>query len=146
MPVVFPSAAYFDALKRRMTAEQERFRRMGFIDTTFAVSVQENGEAHNFVLEFEVYELKRVREVPSVDLSEVDFMIEGEARVWREMLDNIRQNGEADTRHDINTLTHFGDQLRVRYENPESRDKLYRFMESIQKFFDLSGGVEISFN
>ena len=56
---------------------------------------------------------------------------------------NDRLN-EADTHHDINTLTHFGEALKVSYADPEGHDKLYRFMESIQEFFDLSSQVEVT--
>ena len=66
-------------------------------------------------------------------------------RVWREMLENIQRNGEADAQHDLNTLAHFGEALKVSYADPEGHDKLYRFMESIQEFFDLSSQVELSF-
>ena len=61
------------------------------------------------MLEFEVFELKNVREVPAIDLKKVDFAIEGDTRVWREMIENIKRNGEADSAHDINTLAHFGE-------------------------------------
>ena len=47
-----------------MAANEEHFRRLGFIDTTFGVSVGHNGKARNFVLEFEVFDLKNVSEVP----------------------------------------------------------------------------------
>jgi hypothetical protein len=146
MPVSFPSTEYFEALKSKMTAAQDKFRRLGFIDTTFAVRVANNGKPRNFVLEFEVFELKNVREVPDIDLKKVDFLIDGDAKVWREMIENIRRNGEADSNHDINTLTHFGEQLKIIYDDPDGHDKLYRFMESIQEFFDLSSQVEVSFN
>ena len=146
MAVSFPSTEYFKALKEKMAAEQERFRRLGFIDTTFGVRVGRNGKARNFVLEFEVFELKDVREVEAIDPKKVDFTIEGDAPVWREMIENILRNGEADTSHDINTLAHFGEQLKVVYDDPDGHDKLYRFMESIQKFFDLSSKVEVRFN
>jgi hypothetical protein len=145
MAIKFPSTEYFESLKSRMAAEQERFRRLGFFDTTFAVKVADNGRTRNFILEFEVFELKNVREADSVDPRQVDFVIEGDARVWREMIENIRRHGEADASHDINTLTHFGEQLKVTYDNPDGHDKLYRFMESIQEFFDLSSGLEVSF-
>jgi hypothetical protein len=144
--VKFPSTEYFEALKARMAAEQARFRRLGFFDTTFAVRVSDNGRSRNFILEFEVFELKNVREVDNVDLKQVDFVIEGDSRVWRDMIENIKRHGEADASHDINTLTHFGEQLKVRYDDPDGHDKLYRFMESIQEFFDLSSGVEVGFN
>jgi len=146
MAVSFPSTEYFNALKEKMAADQERFRRLGFIDTTFGVRVGHNGTARNFVLEFEVFELKDAHEVQAIDPKKVDFTIEGDASVWREMIENILRNGEADTSHDINTLAHFGEQLKVVYDDPDGHDKLYRFMESIQKFFDLSSKVEVRFN
>src|SRR5271154_4795244 len=98
--IKFPSTDYFEALKARMAAEQERFRRLGFFGATFAVKVSDNGRSRNFVLEFEVFELKNVREVDAVALKQVDFAIEGDARVWREMIENIKRHGEADTNHD----------------------------------------------
>ncbi|HTR62411.1 MAG TPA: hypothetical protein VMH37_11965 [Candidatus Binataceae bacterium] len=146
MSVTFPSTEYFGALRDKMAAEQEKFRRLGFIDTTFGIKVGSNGKARNFVLEFEVFELKDVREVDSIDPKKVDFTIEGDARVWQEMIENIHRNGEADSSHDINTLAHFGEQLKVVYDDPDGHDKLYRFMESIQKFFDLSSKVDVRFN
>lgn len=145
MAIRFPSTEYFNSLKQRMGAEQARFRRLGFIDTTFGVSVTNGGTSHNFVLAFEVFELKEVREVEKIDLAQVDFAIAGDAAVWREMLENIQRNGEADAQHDLNTLAHFGEALKVSYADPEGHDKLYRFMESIQEFFDLSSQVELSF-
>ena len=146
MAVSFPSVEYFQALGGKMAENQDKFRRLGFIDTTFGVSVANNGKTRNFVLEFEVFELKDAREVPSIDLTQVDFSIEGESPVWREMIENIHSNGEADASHDINTLAHFGERLKVVYDAPDGHDKLYRFMESIQGFFDLTGQLEISFN
>ncbi|HVA82150.1 MAG TPA: hypothetical protein VNF29_14580 [Candidatus Binataceae bacterium] len=146
MAISFPSTDYFEALKGKMTAQPEKFRRLGFIDTTFGVRVGHNGKTRNFVLEFEVFDLKNVREVDAIDLKKIDFMIEGDAKIWREMIENIHRNGEADSAHDLNTLTHFGEQLKIVYDDPDGHDKLYRFMESIQKFFDLSSQVEVSFN
>ncbi|MGH7863890.1 MAG: hypothetical protein ACREQB_02795 [Candidatus Binataceae bacterium] len=146
MAVNFPSTEYFEALKQRMASEPEKFRRLGFIDTTFAVRVGHNGLARNFVLEFEVFELKNVREAAQIDPKKVDFIIEGDAAVWREMIENIRRNGEADTNHDLNTLAHFGERLHISYDDPDGHDKLYRFMESIQEFFDLTSKLDVSFS
>ena len=135
MPVRFPSTEYFNALKDQMTAEQARFRRLGFIDTAFGVSVIQNGASRNFVLTFEVFELKEAHEVAQLDLAQLDFAIEGDLGVWREMIENIKRHGEADTAHDLNTLAHFGERLKISYADPEGHDKLYRFMESIQVFW-----------
>jgi hypothetical protein len=145
MAVSFPSTEYFEALKAQMAAAQERFKRLGFIDTTFAVGIHEEGVARNFILSFEVFELRDVCETDQLDLSKVDFAIEGDAAIWREMIENIRRNGEADAEHDLNTLSHFGEALKIRYADPEGHDKLYRFMQSIQEFFDLSSTVEVTF-
>ena len=143
--VRFPSTEFFNALKDQMAAEQARFRRLGFIDTTFGISVAHNGAARYFVLAFEIFELKDVYEVAQLDLAGLDFAIEGDLTVWREMIENIKRYGEADTAHDLNTLAHFGEALKVSYVDPEGHDKLYRFMESIQEFFDLSSRVEVTF-
>ncbi|MBV8772822.1 MAG: hypothetical protein JO166_10925 [Deltaproteobacteria bacterium] len=145
MAVKFPSLDYFTALKNQMSAEQARFRRLGFIDTTFGISVAHNGTARNFVLAFEVFELKDVHEVGELDLAGLDFAIEGDIAVWREMIENITRHGEADTAHDLNTLAHFGEALKINYADPEGHDKLYRFMESIQEFLDLSSKIEVAF-
>jgi hypothetical protein len=145
MAVRFPSIEYFIALKDQMSAEQARFRRLGFIDTTFGVGVIQNGLSRNFVLAFEVFELKNVDEVGQLDLAQLDFSIEGEFSVWSDMLENIKRHGEADTAHDLNTLAHFGEALKINYVDPEGHDKLYRFMESIQEFFDLSSKLEVTF-
>jgi hypothetical protein len=145
MAVKFPSLDYFNALKDQMAAEQARFRRLGFIDTTFGIRVAQNGLSRNFVLAFEVFDLTGVREVGELQLGQLDFAIEGDVAVWREMIENIKRNGEADAAHDLNTLTHFGEALKIRYADPEGHDKLYRFMESIQEFFDLSSKFEVTF-
>jgi hypothetical protein len=141
----FPRRNILRRLRKRWRRIR-RFRRLGFIDTTFGVRIGHNGKARNFILEFEVFELKDAREVEAIDPKKVDFTIEGDTAVWREMIENILRNGEADTSHDINTLAHFGEQLKVVYDDPDGHDKLYRFMESIQKFFDLSSKVEVRFN
>jgi hypothetical protein len=145
MAVTFPSPEFFYLLKEQMAAEQARFRRLGFIDTTFGISVAKNGTSRNFVLAFEIFELKDVLEVNELDLAQLDFAIEGDLAVWREMIENIQRHGEADTAHDLNTLAHFGEALKVSYADPEGHDKLYRFMESIQEFFDLSSRVDVTF-
>jgi hypothetical protein len=145
MAVKFPSTEYFTSLKDQMAAEQARFSRLGFIDTTFGVTVADNGASRNFVLAFEVFELREVKEVTELDSAELDFVIAGELSVWREMIENIQRHGEADTAHDLNTLAHFGEALKITYADPEGHDKLYRFMESIQQFFDLSSELEVTF-
>ena len=145
MPVSFPSAAFFAALQREMRTEKDRFSRLGFFDTTFGVRVLDEGGAApaEFTLAFEVFDCVRIGE--GLAGVETDFVVEGRFEAWREMLDNIHQLGAADTAHSLNTLTHFGEGLQVRYDDPDGHDKMYRFAESIQEFLDLSARVDFHY-
>jgi len=142
MSVRFPSLAFFEALRGEMRGAQERFSRLGFFDTTFGVRVLDAGGMALFegALGFEVFDCVLVRE--GLEGVTPDFVLEGPLPAWREMLDAIHRLGAADAAHSLNTLTHFGEALQVRYDDPDGHDKLYRFAESIQEFFDLSAGID----
>ena len=144
MAVPFPSVAFFEALQREMRADRERFARLGFFDTVFGVRIDRAGDpAAEFVLGFEVFDCVRIAE--GLAGTAVDFVLEGPAAAWQEMLDNIHALGAADTAHSLNTLTHFGESLRVRYDDPDGHDKMYRFAESIQEFLDLSARIDFEY-
>ena len=145
MSVAFPSLAFFQALQREMRAERERFARLGFFDTTFGIRIlpENGGPPAEFALAFEVFDCVRVSD--RLDGAACDFVIEGGFAAWREMLDKIHALGAADAAHSLNTLTHFGEALRVRYDDPDGHDKLYRFAESIQEFLDLSARVDFTY-
>ena len=148
MPVTFPSEAFFQALAAAMTEAHERFRNLGFFDVTIGIRVLPDdgaGRERLFVLAFEVFECSLAEEVPNFTPFRVDFVLEGKTSVWREMFDNIRQNGGADVAHSINTLTHFGEQLTLRYDDPDGHDKLYRFAESVQEWLDLSARLDFRY-
>jgi len=116
-----------------MAASEDKFRRLGFIDTTFGVSIGANGAARNFILEFEVFDLKNISEVPALDLKKARLRDSRRAPVWREMIENIKRNGQADRRM-THTLAHFRRASQNRLRRSDGHDKLYRFMESIQEF------------
>ena len=144
MSVTFPSLAFFQALQAAMRAEQERFSRLGFFDTTFGVRVLGDGNARGeFALGFEVFDCVLV--TSGLDGLPLDFVVEGPFAAWRDMLDNIHGLGAADTAHSLNTLTHFGEGLQVRYDDPDGHDKMYRFAESIQEFLDLSARIDFEY-
>src|SRR5262249_33592150 len=138
----FPSLPFFEALREEMRAARERFSRLGFFDTTFAVRVLDEEGAPLFegVLGFEVFDCRIVRE--GLDGITPDFILEGPLPAWRESLPPVHRLGAGDTAHSINTLTHSGEVLQVRYDDPDGHDKLYRFAESIQEYFDLSAGLD----
>ncbi|HVN83578.1 MAG TPA: hypothetical protein VMW17_01915 [Candidatus Binatia bacterium] len=147
MPIRFPSLEFFQSLQEQMKQERDRFRQLGYFDTTFGVAVRDPslpGGVWQCVLSFEVFECVGLK---AADLSRetVDFTLDGHLNVWVEMLRNIKQHGAADTAHTINTLTHFGEGLRCVYDDPDGHDKLYRFAESVQEFFDLAAKVDVAF-
>ena len=146
MSVTFPSLLFFQALQNAMRQEEARFRRLGFIDTTFGVHVVgPDGKEWRYLLAFEVFDCREVREVRDFDLTAIDFVLKGDLGAWTEMLTNIHQNKGADVVHSLNTLTHFGERLQMEYDDPDNRDKFFRFQESIQQFFDLTHNLELEF-
>lgn len=147
MPVRFPSVEFFRSLQELMRARRDRFRQLGYFDTSFGVAVRDPslpGGAWQGVLSFEVFDCVGIKQA---DLSKetLDFILDGDLAVWNDMLRNIKQHGAADAAHTINTLTHFGEGLRCLYDDPDGHDKLYRFAESVQEFFDLAATLDIEF-
>ena len=145
MKVIFPSLEFFQALQTLMQSERERFKRLGYFDTTFGIRVLDGGGTHEYVLGFEVFDCTVVRAVKDLRTEAVDFILEGDLDAWVEMLRNIHQHGAADVAHSLNTLTHLGERMRIVYDDPDGHDKLYRFAESVQEFFDLAAKLEIDF-
>ncbi|HXC51637.1 MAG TPA: hypothetical protein VN634_12175 [Candidatus Limnocylindrales bacterium] len=144
MSLPFPSVAFFEALRAGMNDNAELFRRLGYFDCTFAIRVTENGhDPKQYVIAFDVYECTDVREVHDLAGEQTDFILEADAAVWRDMFANIRANGGADSEHGINTLTHFGEGMRCLYDDPDGHDKMFRFAESIQEFFNLAANVDV---
>lgn len=145
MAARFPSTEFFQALQAQMSAERDRFRQLGYFDTNIGIRVLGDrlpGGRWEGLLSFEVFECIDARQT-DLGREKVDFTLEGDLSVWAEMLANIKQHGAADTAHTINTLTHFGEGLRCVYDDPDGHDKLYRFAESVQEFFDLAAKLDI---
>lgn len=145
MKVAFPSVEFFRALQTLMQGERERFKRLGYFDTTFGVRVRDGNAAHEYVLGFEVFDCTQARASQDLRHEAVDFVLEGDLDTWVEMLRNIQQHGAADVAHSLNTLTHLGERMRVVYDDPDGHDKLYRFAESVQEFIDLAAKLDIAF-
>jgi hypothetical protein len=141
--IPFPSLTFFQGLQTLMRQEEARFRRLGFVDTTFGVHIVTPDHVWRYLLAFEVFECREVCEVSTFDLTVIDFVLKGDLATWAEMLDNIHQHGGADVSHSLNTLTHFGERLTLVYDDPDNRDKFFRFQESIQEFFNLASALEV---
>jgi hypothetical protein len=135
--LAFPSLAFFQALQQRTKEAADRFEKLGYCDTSFGVKVGDE----LYSVAFEVYECVDVREGGEPD--ELDFVLVGSLDTWKEMLRSIVENGGADATHTLNTLTHLGRTLRADFVDPEGHDKLFRFMATLQEFFDQAQHLEI---
>lgn len=139
MAIRFPSLEYFQGLQQRTKDAHERFEKLGYCDTTFGVRIGEQ----LYTVAFEVYECVGVAE--GGDSSGLDFVLVGSEELWREMVQAIVEQGGADVGHTLNTLCHVGDQIGVEYSDPEGHDRLFRYMASLQEFFDQSQHLELEF-
>lgn len=137
MGVRFPSIGFFQALQQRTKDQAAIFEKLGYCDTTFGIRVGDE----LYRVAFEIYECVEVAE--GGDPAELDFVLSAPLKVWKEMLEAIVANGGADAAHTINSLTHIGDVIRVEYDDPEGHDRLYRFMATIQAFFDEAAHLDL---
>ena len=137
MAIAFPSLEFFEALKKRTLEAAPTFEKLGYCDTSFGLRTDDA----LYGIHFEVHECVGVEEGP--DASKLDFILSASAPVWREMLQSIVKNGGADAAHTLNTLSHVGDTIQVEYEDAEGHDRLYRYMATLQEFFDQAQHLEL---
>ncbi len=148
--VAFPSLDWFRALQERMNAAEERYRTYGYADARVVFKIDANDRLPHtrlFGLVFETYGCAEVRELQESDTEgfDCDFILQGPYKAWREMIENVQANGQADPDHTLNRLSllqhpfsiHGTDQLRV--------DLFFRQQFSFQAFIDESAAVETSF-
>ena len=140
----FPSVDWFEAVGRALAADRERLRRLGYVDATVGVRIDDGSSVNGFVLEFGAYGIKRVRQTDTPE-TDADFTIAGSGAAWREMVENIRANGEADLNHTLNRLTMAGTPLKVVAADQLQEDLFFRFNQSLQALFDASASIETEF-
>jgi hypothetical protein len=137
MAVPFPSLQFFQALQQRTKDDRARFEKLGYCDTTFGVRVGDE----LYTVAFEIYECTDVRE--GGDPKRLDFVLSAPPELWVETIRSIVANGGADAAHTLNTLSHVGDRMKVEYADAEGHDRFYRFMASIQEFFDQARHLDV---
>ncbi len=137
MPVRFPSLEFFQGLQQRTRDDKARFEKLGYCDTSFGVRIGDE----LYSVDFEIYECTGVRK--GGDLAKLDFVLSAPRRIWDEMIASIVRNKGAEAKHTLNTLSHVGDVMKVEYSNAEGHDKFYRFMASIQEFFDQAHHLDV---
>ena len=140
-PIVFPSLAWFEEL-RRLVNEDPAYRQIGTVDASMGIKISDEV----FVITFEAFECSAVRAGNEYDLINVDFFIEMDWDAWKTMLEDIKANGGAgsgqtlvslDMLNEISTNA-TGDQLRA--------DMFFRYNQSLQHFFDLSASLNTVFS
>jgi hypothetical protein len=137
MAVRFPSLGFFQALQQRTKDARDRFEKLGYFDTRFGVRVG----SQLYSVAFEVFECVDVRE--GGEPRELDFVLAGPLEVWKQMIGAIVQHHGAGAAHTLNTLSHVGDVFKVEFVDAEGHDKFYRYMASIQEFFDQAQHLEV---
>jgi hypothetical protein len=88
-----------------------------------------------------VYECTRVER--GGDPAKLDFVLSAPRALWCEMVESIVKNRGADAAHTLNTLSHLGDKIQVEYSDAEGHDRFYRYMASIQEFFDQARDLDV---
>ena len=136
----FPSVDWFDAVAKAYASDQERAKRVGYVEANVGILVEDGGSTKGFVLEFAGYGPRAVREVQD-PVPETDFTIAGPLEAWREMVQNIRNHGEADLDHTLNRLTMAGVPLRLLSNDQLEADLFFRFNQSFQAYFNAAAGV-----
>ncbi len=142
MATKFPSLDFFRALASRMNADRTTCEKLGVCDTVMGIRIL--GEpTHLYALTFEVFECVETRELSSPDEAELDFTLEAPLELWREMLSSIQKSGSAEPEYTLNSLSHVGDRMKVQYGDAVGHDKFYRFMATLQTYFDQVSKLEL---
>jgi hypothetical protein len=135
--IPFPSLQFFEALAARTREDAATFEKLGYCDTSFGVRVDDA----LYSIHFEVFECTGASE--GGDPAKLDFVLSAPRAVWGEMVESIVEHGGADAAHTLNTLSHLGDVVKVEFEDPEGHDRFFRYMASIQEFFDQARNLDV---
>lgn len=136
----FPSLQWFEAV-RDIVSRDGRLRRFGTCDTVFCVKARDR----IYEITFEAFDCTGVREATAADAENADFWLEAPFETWREILENIKQNGRADRRHTLNTIDFLDPEGLARSNDQSRKDKFYRYGETLQGFFDASAEIQTVF-
>ena len=143
MPL-FPSVEWFDAVRYEFNSNDAvRTGGGGMCDAKVGVKADD----HVFLLVFEGFECSAASEISESDLENTDFYLDMPKEDWRDMLQNIMDNGEADLDHSLNTMDlDISDGIAHSYTGDQYRqDMFFRYNQTFQYFFDQSSRVDTEF-
>ena len=138
----FPSVEWFNAL-RDIVNNDDGYKRIGTCDSSVGIKVPDKSKY--YVMTFEAFEISEVRETSSTDAEDTDFWLEMSFAKWKEMIENIKQNGKADLHHTLNTIDLEDPDGLARSNDGYRRDAFYRFNQTYQYLFDISAKIDTTF-
>jgi hypothetical protein len=138
----FPSVDWFNALKD-IVNQDEDYRRVGTCDSTVGIKIPDLQKYYK--LTFEAFEVDAVEEVDEANAEDTDFWLEQSYVKWKEMIENIKANGQADLHHTLNTIDLEDPEGFARSHDGYRRDAFYRFNQTFQYFFDISAKIDTQF-
>jgi hypothetical protein len=135
----FPSAAWFEELVSRATADSAAIERLGIAEFRLGLEVVlPDATRPLFGLVLDGYDITAVGPVDESDFGP-DVVFSGPLEAWTEMIGWIEANGAADSAHSLNGLSIAGVPFEVRSTDAMGSDKFYRFMGTLQAVFDAAG-------
>ena len=133
----FPSERWFAELGGRMAANESAYRELGPVDCTMVAKVDSPRGCELYEIAFESFGVRSIRRLHSLDdAPPAHFVLEAPVMVWREMIENIRENEGPDLEHTLNYLTFPDDPMVVTGPDQLEVDAFYRYNESLQRFFN----------
>ena len=144
MMAVFPQPEWILALGRLMEADGARFQRLGYAEARFALKVlpdPDNGTGREYAVGvvLEGYQITQAVELEEPWEFDPDFVICARRSVWQRMLDEIAASGQPHLRGTLSSLALVGEELWLESRDQLREDKFYRFNQTLQEFFNLSG-------
>lgn len=138
----FPSIEWFNAVRQLVNGD-DGYRRIGTCDAEVGIKVPDLKKYYK--LTFEAFEVAGVSEVSETEAESGDFWLEMSYAKWKEMIQNIKENGRADLHHTLNTLDLTDPDGLARSHDGYRRDAFYRFNQTFQYFFDSTAKIDTVF-
>jgi hypothetical protein len=136
----FPSVEWFREAADLLQQSQS-FKQFGSADTQMGVQV---GDKY-FQINFEAFEVAEIKEIDPSATEDLDFTLVQEPEEWKAMLENIKQNGQAEHEFTLNSLDLHSEKELAIGKDYTRRDMFYRVNQTLQDYFDQSAKMEYEF-
>ena len=130
---IFPNVEWFQQASV-VANESDDFRSLGTIDCRMGFRSGDNVVA----LTFESFSCTEVSAWEVDRLRDLDFWIEMGPDRWQEFLAKMRENTEVMHGHTLNSVDLSSEAGIIRYQDEVGRMKFFQYINSIEKFLELS--------